>query len=46
MSPHIDEVTEVPCAACGQPLDLTWTKSADGWRIYHGACFEQKEAQK
>ena len=46
MTPRIDEVATVPCAACGQPVLLTWTKSAEGARIYDGTCFEKKEAQK
>lgn len=46
MNPRIDEVTEVPCAHCGQPVALTWTKSAENAGVLHGACFEQKEATK
>ena len=44
MSPRIDEITEGPCAACGKPVALTWTKSAEGHGVLHGACFERKEA--
>lgn len=47
MTAHeVDTVVTVPCAGCGQPIRLTWTKSAEGHRIYDGTCFEKKEVTK
>ena len=43
MSPRIDEITEVPCAACGKPIRLTWTKSAEGHGVLHGSCWEARQ---
>lgn len=43
MSPEIDTVVAVPCAGCGNDIQLTWTKSAEGWPLYHGTCWEAKQ---
>lgn len=40
--PLHEKTMTVPCAGCGQPLELTWTKSADGWPIYHDTCYAER----
>lgn len=41
MTTHpVDTVVTIPCAGCGDPISLTWTKSAEGWPLYHGKCWE------
>ena len=31
----------VRCAGCGEPLEVTWSSSAVGHALYHGACHEE-----
>lgn len=31
------------CAGCGQALELTWTNSCEGHKIYHSICHYRKE---
>ena len=32
----------VRCAACGKPIELTWTSSCEGQDIYCGDCWRKK----
>ena len=38
LAPHWEYPATVWCAHCHEPLELTWSSSAVGHKIYHSIC--------